>query len=80
MIQQQAQVGCVASSMAAWLTVHEAAMLLGITDRGARKLAEDGRVWAERWHGRWLLRLESVEDYAAAHRRPGTREAALADR
>jgi excisionase family DNA binding protein len=58
--------------------VHEAAAVLGISDRRARKLAEDGQVRAERFHGRWLVRLESVEDYAVSHRRPGTRKAAPA--
>jgi excisionase family DNA binding protein len=66
--------------MAAWLTVHDAAAVLGISDRRARKLAEDGQVWAERWHGRWLVRLESVEDYAVSHRRPGTRKETPSER
>jgi hypothetical protein len=47
MVQQQAQAASVASSMAAWITVHEAAAL-GISDRAGRIRRGDGGERTER--------------------------------
>lgn len=49
-----------------WLSTTEASDRLGITDRAVRLAISEDRLAAEQIDGRWRLRREDVEHYAAA--------------
>jgi len=50
--------------MKKWITVTEAAELIGVTNSYVTRLLADGRVKGERFHGRaWLVDRKSAESY-----------------
>lgn len=54
-----------------WVSVPEAARILGVSDRQARKLAEAGQVRAQRVGGRWVVDAAALEAGRDQLRRPG---------
>jgi len=48
-----------------WLSTREAADMLRITERGARKAIADGRLNATQVAGRWRISREDLEHYRA---------------
>jgi excisionase family DNA binding protein len=54
-----------------YLSVPEAAAIIGVTDRRVRAMIADGLLAAERIGGRWLLPDTQVDRVAAAPRKPG---------
>lgn len=50
--------------MEKWITVTEAAALIGVTDAYVSRLINAGKICAERFHGRaWLVDRKSAESY-----------------
>lgn len=56
-----------------WVTPAEAAEMLGVTAAHVRYLAREGLIEARKFGASWMVRLDSVERYAALDRRPGPR-------
>jgi len=54
-----------------YLSVPEAAAIIGVTDRRVRAMIANGLLAAERIGGRWLLPDTQVDRMAAAPRKPG---------
>jgi excisionase family DNA binding protein len=54
-----------------WITPAEAAQLIGVTPAHVRYLARTGLIEARKFGTSWMVRRDSVEQYAVSERRPG---------